>query len=130
MLISGHYICPYHVCTYAYLGVINRGHHDSPYIRKSSLDHDSAEKNRGCRLYRVTHTSPSLTARPLRRILTRSPTIRRDFKISKKIRARLVTRTVSRSHSPVPQTLHWSQTESIRWSLECVCRATSGGPPL
>ena len=39
------YICSDHIC--ACRGV-NSGRHDSPYIRKLSLDHDSGEKNRGC----------------------------------------------------------------------------------
>ena len=36
MLTSG-YIYYYHICT---LGAVNSGRHDSPHIRKSSLDHD------------------------------------------------------------------------------------------
>ena len=27
-----------------------------------------------------------------------------------------------RSHWPVPQTMHWSQTESSKWSLDCLLR--------
>ena len=45
MLISG----PIYVLTiYVHIGVVNSGRHDSPHIRKSSLDHDSGGKNRGC----------------------------------------------------------------------------------
>ena len=38
VLISGQYICSYHICT---CRGVNSGRHDSPYIRKLSLDHDS-----------------------------------------------------------------------------------------
>ena len=48
MLISGHNIFTYHI--YAYRRV-KSGRHDTPHIRKSSLDHDSGEKNRGCKSY-------------------------------------------------------------------------------
>ena len=36
---------------HVHIGVVNSGCHDSPHIRKSSLDHDSGEKNRGCKSY-------------------------------------------------------------------------------
>ena len=35
---------------YIYIGVVNSVSHDSPHM-KSSLDHDSGEKNRGCQSY-------------------------------------------------------------------------------
>ena len=44
VLISGHNIYTYHICT---CRGVNSGRHDSPYIRKLSLDHDSGGKNRG-----------------------------------------------------------------------------------
>ena len=34
-----------------HIGVVNSGRHDSPHIQKSSLDHDSGERNRGCQSY-------------------------------------------------------------------------------
>jgi hypothetical protein len=81
------YICSDHIC--ACRGV-NSGRHDSPYIRKLSLDHDSGEKNRGCHsvfqkystllvFTSVTHASPSLTASLAIIVPTRSP----FFEISK-----------------------------------------------
>ena len=33
---------------YVHKGVVNSGRHDTPHIRKSSLDHDSGGKNSGC----------------------------------------------------------------------------------
>ena len=33
---------------YVHIGVVNSRRHDSPDIRKSPLDHDSGERNRGC----------------------------------------------------------------------------------
>ena len=41
----------YILTIYVHIGVLNSGRHDSPHIRKSSLDHDSGEKNRGCQSY-------------------------------------------------------------------------------
>ena len=48
VLISGQI---YVLTIYVHIGVVNSGRHDSPHIRKSSLDHDSGEKNRGCNSY-------------------------------------------------------------------------------
>ena len=87
MLISGHNIYTNHICT---CRGVKSGRHDSPYVRKSSLDHDSGGKNRGCQsvfqkystllvFTRVTHTSPSLTASLAIIVPTRSP----FFEISK-----------------------------------------------
>ena len=75
---------------HVHIGVVNSGRHDSPYIRKLSLDHDSGGKNRGCQsvfqkystllvFTSVTHTSPSLTASLAIIVPTRSP----FFEISK-----------------------------------------------
>ena len=44
VLISGQI---YILTIYVHIGVVKSGRHDSPHIRKSSLDHDSGEKNRG-----------------------------------------------------------------------------------
>ena len=52
MLISGQI---YILTIYVHIGVVNSGRQDSPHIRKSSLDHDSGGKNRGC------HKSGSLS---------------------------------------------------------------------
>ena len=41
MLISGQI---YFLTIYVHIGVVNSGRHDSPHIRKSSLDHDSGGK--------------------------------------------------------------------------------------
>ena len=87
MLISGQI---YVLTIYVHIGVVNSGRHDSPHIRKSSLDHDSGGKNRGCQsvfqkystllvFTSVTHTSPSLTASLAIIVPTRSP----FFEISK-----------------------------------------------
>ena len=81
VLISGHNIYTYHICT---CRGVNSGRHDSPYIRKLSLDHDSGGKNRGCQSYfqiystfvvftSVTHVSPSRTASLAILVPTRSP---------------------------------------------------------
>ena len=87
VLISGQI---YVLTIYVHIGVVNSGRHDSPHIRKSSLDHDSGGKNRGCQsvfqkystllvFTSVTHTSPSLTASLAIIVPTRSP----FFEISK-----------------------------------------------
>ena len=39
------------ITLYVQIGEVKSGRHDSPHIRKSSLDHDSGEKNRGCQSY-------------------------------------------------------------------------------
>jgi len=51
MLISGQI---YVLTMYVLIGVVNSGRHDSPPIRKSSLDHDPGGKNRGCHRVSVT----------------------------------------------------------------------------
>ena len=65
------------------------------------------------------YSSPSLKFRHAILTPTRSPfpdAISRDVKISN-IRPRLPERKVlTRPHSPVPQTMYWSQTESSKWS--------------
>ena len=87
VLISGQNTYTYHICT---CRGVKSGRHDSPYIRKLSLDHDSGGKNRGCQsvfqkystllvFTSVTHTSPSLTASLAIIVPTRSP----FFEISK-----------------------------------------------
>ena len=89
-----------------YIGVMNSGRHDSPYIRKLSLDHDSGGKNRGCQsvfqkystllvFTSVTHTSPSLTASLAIIVPTRSP----FFEISKSQKSEhVLARGLSRPH--------------------------------
>ena len=44
VLISGQI---YVLTIYVHIGVVNSGRHDSPHIRKSSLDHDSGGKKIG-----------------------------------------------------------------------------------
>ena len=83
----------YVLTIYVHIGVVNSGRHDSPHIRKSSLDHDSGGKNRGCQsvfqkystilvFTSVTHTSPSLTASLAIIVRTRSPFV--EISISQK----------------------------------------------
>ena len=88
-----------------YIGVMNSGRHDSPYIRKLSLDHDSGGEKRGCQpvfseIFHVTHLylcNPhvsSLTA-SLAIIIPTPLTIFRDSQISK-IREHDTARVLSR----------------------------------
>jgi len=103
VLISGQI---YVLTIYVHIGVVNSGRHDSPHIRKSSLDHDSGGKNRGCQsvfqkystllvFTSVTHTSPSLTASLAIIVPTRSP----FFEISKSQKSGHATaRVLSRPH--------------------------------
>ena len=89
------------------------GRHSSPYARKLSLDHDSGGENRGSDS--VTHTSPSLRARPPRLVLTHP----QFFEISKPQKSEHATLSgLSTSHQPVPQIMHWSKSESSKWSLD------------
>jgi hypothetical protein len=121
------YICSDHIC--ACRGV-NSGRHDSPYIRKLSLDHDSGEKNRGCHsvfqkystllvFTSVTHASPSLTASLAIIVPTRSP----FFEISKSQKSEHATG----SALAVPISLSRSarlikKRERLSWSLNCIPR--------
>ena len=143
MLISGQYI--YVLTIYVHVGGVNSGRHDSPYIRKLSLDHDSGEKNRGCHsvfqkystllvFTSVTHSSPSLTASLAILVSKRSPfyeisqNLSKSLKISQKI-GHVLRSGLLRPHSPVPQILYWSQTERLSWSLDCLPRKL-GQPPV
>ena len=123
MLISGQI---YILTLYVHIGVVNSGRHDSSYIRKLSLDHDSGGKNRGCQpvfqkystlvvFTSVTHMSPSRTASLVIIVPTRSS----FYEISKSQKSGHVLGSgLTRPHSPVPQTMYWSQTESSKWSLD------------
>ena len=103
MLISGQIQV---LTIYVHIGVVNSGRHDSPHIRKSSLDHDSGGKNRGCQSYfqiystfvvfaSVTHVSPSRTASLAIFVPTRSP----FYEISKSQKSGHGTaRVLSRPH--------------------------------
>ena len=121
------YICSDHIC--ACRGV-NSGLHDSPYIRKLSLDHDSGKKSRGCHsvfqkystllvFTSVTHASPSLTASLAIIVPTRSP----FFEISKSQKSEHATE----SALAVPISLSRSarlikKRERLSWSLNCIPR--------
>eukprot|EP00964_Phaeocystis_antarctica_P051408 scaffold29987_cov47-Phaeocystis_antarctica.AAC.1 len=83
----------YVLTIYVHIGVVNSGRHHSPHIRKSSLDHDSGGKKRGCHSYfqiyftfvvftSVTHVSPSRTASLAIIVRTRSPFV--EISISQK----------------------------------------------
>ena len=95
-------------------------------IRKSSLYHDSGKinRNRGAfihfsdifhvtRLYQCNpHTSPSLTA-SLAILMPRHAHHFSRFQRLKNLRARVRRESgLSTPHPPVPQTMHWSKTES------------------
>ena len=96
----------YIITIYIHIGVLNSGRHDSPHIRKSSLDHDSGGKNRGCQSYfqiystfvvftSVTHVSPSRTASLAIFVPTRSP----FYEISKSQKSgHVLARGLSRPH--------------------------------
>ena len=68
------YMFSYHICTYR--GGKQRtlsGRHDSPHIRKSSLDHDSGENNRGCQSYFQTYTTLVVFTSVIRASLCTTP---------------------------------------------------------
>ena len=61
MLISGHIFV---LTIYIYIGVVNSGRHDSPHIRKLSLDHDSGGRNRGSPVQAIASRGEDQGARP------------------------------------------------------------------
>jgi hypothetical protein len=125
VFISGQHICTNHICTWR--GDKQRTSQYPIYteiVPKSSLDHDSGEKNiGGCQSFfqicstlfvftSVAHSSPILTAS-----LAILVPIRSQFsEISKSQKSERDTISgLTRPHSPVPlQTMCWSQTESSK----------------
>jgi hypothetical protein len=72
----------------------------------------------------VTHSSPSLTASLAILVPKRSQFS--EISTSKKSEHD-TARVLSRPHSPVSQILYWSQTESSKWSLDCL--SSQAGQP-
>ena len=128
MLISGQYI--YVLTIYVHVGGVNSGRHDSPYIRKLSLDHDSGKKSRGCHsvfqkystllvFTSVTHASPSLTASLAIIVPTRSP----FFEISKSQKSEHATGSaLAVPISPSRSARLIKKRERLSWSLNCIPR--------
>jgi hypothetical protein len=125
VFISGQHICTNHICPRK--GDKQRTSQYPIYteiVPKSSLDHDSGEKNiGGCQSFFqicstlfvftcVTHSSPILTASLAILVPKRS----QFSEISKSQKSERDTISgLTRPHSPVPlQTMCWSQTESSK----------------